>query len=394
MWRKGDAATLAILGPLAFGFAVALDIYIPVVPHLVGFFHTTVNEVQLTLSLFMVFIGIGQLLWGPLADHFGRRKIALGSLLLYILGSVFCAFSNSIHFLIFGRCVEAVGACGTMVVSMAVIRDAYDERSSARMYSLLNGMVSASPLFAPIIGGYLVTWFNWRASFIFLIILGCIMTLIVMFFLDESLAFEDRIKADWSVFKRYVSILTNSQFLFYTFVAASGISYLFTFFSLSPYLFIQELHVATDHFGFYFGVLGAVFFAGSILSSWVAPRLGVSRTVWLGILLAIIGGVLMAIWVQMAGLTILDFIVPMLPIGIGAAFMVGAGAAGALAPFGNMAGTAAAVLGCGQFFVSAIAGSIVLYYKTGTPMPLAILTLLLGTLCMLFMLLARKRLRD
>ncbi|MCK4934826.1 MAG: MFS transporter, partial [Simkaniaceae bacterium] len=169
---KNFYQTLLVLSPLVFTFAFALDIYIPAVPEMPKIFKTTHGMVQLTLSIFMLVCGFGQLFIGPLSDHFGRRKIVLASIAVFTLGSFACTLARSIEFLILARMLQALGACGMMVTAYAIVRDLFDGKENFKAYSYLNGSIAISPLIAPLFGGYLVYWFNWRATFLFLTILG------------------------------------------------------------------------------------------------------------------------------------------------------------------------------------------------------------------------------
>ena len=131
--NRKPLATVAVLAPFIFSFALALDIYVPSIPSIREIFATNAFVVQLTVSIFMLMTGIGQLLVGPLSDHFGRRKIALCSVAIFTLGSFLCALAPSISFLIMARVIQAMGACGMMVVAFAIVRDLYSGNDCARI---------------------------------------------------------------------------------------------------------------------------------------------------------------------------------------------------------------------------------------------------------------------
>jgi len=372
MQKIKSLPTVLLLSPFVFSFAFAMDLYIPVVAEMKDFFQTSQANIQLTLSLFMFAGGIGQLFAGPLSDQFGRRKIIIISILFFTLGSLLCTIANSIDLLIIGRIIESLGGCGMLVGSFAIVRDKFSGNDVAKMISFLNCGIAISPLFAPIIGGYLADWFGWRAEFIFLTVLGALLFFLALFKIKESLPAENRIKFDTSIFLRYWHILTNCAFLPYAICASAGLTVFFTFFSSSPYIIINLLHVPIKHFGYYFFILGITFFIGSLISGKVASKMGAFYTVVLGTFLMLAAGAIMFFWYRINGLSTVEFLLPCTLAGVAGSLMMGAGAGGAIEPFGDMAGSAGALVGFLQFFISSAIGSYVMHWEVTSTTPLAL----------------------
>ena len=375
---------ILLLSPLVAAFAFALDIYIPTLPTVLKTFHTTQSMLQLTLSVFLITGGFGQLVIGPISDHFGRRPVAMISALIFMLASIACALAPSVGLLIVGRMLQSLGVCGLMVVANAVVRDLYDENDSAQVYSYLNGAIAFSPLFAPIIGGYLAVWLGWRSNFYFLALFALVTLLVICFLLKESLQVQYRQRLNLKVFTHYATLFKNPDFLFYILCASGAVSCFFTFFSLSPYVLINLLHVPEQQFGLYFGILGVTFFVGSLLAGFLVGRMGVEKIIRMGILLLLLGGLCMLLWYEIGGLSKGGFIWPMLFIGTGGSFLIGAGSAGAMAPFPEMAGTASAVLGASEFIVSSIVGFLALLRSVQSDMPLAFVAIVFACLMLIF----------
>lgn len=369
-----------IFTPFVFSFAFGLDIYIPIVPQMAEIFNTSQALVQLTLSLFLLVTGIGQLIIGPLSDQVGRRPIFYGASILFALGSVLCACSPTIYFLILGRISSSLGACGMLVTSFAVVRDLYSGEESAKIYSLLHGAIGISPTFAPIIGGYLSVYWGWPSVFIFLALIGLLSFIITRFFIKESLEQEARIKLNRKIFKRYRDIFHNHNFLIYATLAGFAESIFFGFFSSSPFLIIDELGVSTDEFGYYFAIFGCVIAFGGVLSAYIINLLGNKLTLALGIFLMGLGGLSMLSWYYWAGLSLVGFLWPMVIACTGAVFLLGGAAALALEPFGDMAGTAAAAFGALEFGISAFIGFILMLFPASTTVPYACAIILLAFL--------------
>ncbi|MCD6044886.1 MAG: hypothetical protein K0R48_49 [Gammaproteobacteria bacterium] len=372
-----------LLAPLVFSFAVGQDIFIPEVPKLTGLFHTTPGLVQLTLSLFMLAVGVGQLIIGPLSDRFGRKSIVLLSIALYTLGSIAAVLTESIDILIFTRILQGFGACGMMVCAFAIVRDLSEGNESAQIYSYLNGAIAISPLLAPLAGGYLDVSFGWRAPFFFLGILGVAIFIAIALCLSETIKEKNKNASLEGSFKDYLRVIKNRQFFTCNFIAASAVASFFTFFSVSPYVLINTLHVSETHFGYYFAIIGIMFFIGSIVAGRLHIILGITQVALLGSALFFLSGVIMLLWTVFIGTSLWSFLVPTALAGIGGAFMMGAGAGGALEPFPDIAGTAAALLGASEFLLATLVGTVALLRPVTSNMPLAIVLTLFGGLAVL-----------
>lgn len=370
--------TILLLAPFVFSFAFAMDIYIPVVPEMQRVFHTSQTNIQLTLTLFLVVIGLGQLFLGPLSDQLGRRPVLIASVTVFVLGSLLCAITHWFSLLILGRIIQALGACGMLVVAFAIVRDLYSGNEAARTYSFLNCGLALSPLFAPIIGSYLVTWFNWRSTFVFLTLLGVLVGLLALIKIKETLPPSRRMEFNAEIFQRYLSIARHPSFIAYTATTSAGLAMFFTFFSSSPYIIINLLHTPVQYFGYYFFIIGISFFMGSLLSGKLADKFGPLRVSILGAVLLCLAGALMFLWFKTTGLTAASYLYPCMLAGVAGSFMMGAGAGGAMQPFANVAGSAAALLGCTQFLVGSAIGSWVMSWPMTSTLPLAISMAALG----------------
>lgn len=363
--------TVLLLSPFVFSFAFAMDIFIPAIPQMKEALNTTQADVQLTLSLFMLAAGLGQLWLGPASDHYGRRRVMLLSAVAFILGSGLCALANSIQILFVARIIQSFGGCGMLVVAFAIIRDKFSGNEAAKAYSFLNCGIGMSPLFAPIIGSYLLHWFNWRAGFIFLTLMAGIIIVIAIFRIKETLTPEHRSRINRSVFLRYWQICKNRAFIMYGFCSITGMIVFFVFFSTSPYIIIKLLGIAERDFGYYFFMVGLAFFLGSLVCGKIAGRMGVCFVAVTGTSLLLLAGIAMWLWYHMEGISIAQYIIPCILAGFGGSFMMGAGAAGAMEPFKKMAGSAAALLGCLQFLFAAVVGTYLMHWPINSTQLLA-----------------------
>ena len=389
-WRHNVTSTVMILGPAAFVFAFALDIYIPIIPQLHHVFHASQEQLQLTLSLFMFAMAFGQLFYGPISDQYGRLKPSIVAGIIFIIATVICATANSLLTLYLGRILQALGCCGLLVNAYAIVRDSFSGTDSARIYAYLNCFISISPLFAPLIGGYLDHAFGWRSVFWALLVLGALTMFCAVFLYHESHPHQKRTKLSMQVFSRMNGILANRTFRYYTLSASIAITVYFTFFSISPYIIITLLGVSPEHFGIYFSVLGATLILGSLICGKLVQRIGIDNTLLVGISLIFLGGASMALCNWLIGLTLGGFLFPFALAGTGAALSIGAGQGGAMEPFGEIAGTAAALFGAIEFFTCSIGGLMVMHWPIHSTQPLALFYVAIALIVLLYTFRYRK----
>ena len=382
--KRTTLATILLLAPFIFTFAFALDVYLPSIPTIRVYFGVSPFLMQLTVSIFLLITGIGQVLFGPISDQHGRRWIIISGVVIFLLGSLLAIISPNIYVFIAARAIEGLGACCMMVATFAVVRDLYSGDDTAKIYSFLNSTIALSPLIAPTIGGYLAKWYGWRAGFVFLSLMAVLIAVVALIKLDETLPKERRVKMSRNLFCNYLTVLKHKQFLMYTFCASAGFACFLTFFSVSSYIIIKLLGVAEQHFGFYFAFIGLIFFISSLIAGALAKKVGTYQTVLLGTALVVLAGCVMLLWYYFAGLSMLGFMGPMMIMGLGGAMLMGAGAGGAIEPFPQMAGAASAVFGGCQFVFAFIVSTLVLEWKVTSTIPLGLTMLVLGVLSLLW----------
>lgn len=383
-WPHSPIITVFLLAPVVFSFALALDTYMPVILEMKTILNTSQEMVQLTLSLFFLVAGFGQLILGPLSDRFGRYKILFISVILFFIASLLCALSNHIGWLIAFRIIQGTGACGMSVSAFAIVRDAFSGKKSAMIYSFLNAMISISPILGPVIGALLTAYFPWRAVFYFLAGLGALTFALVIFFVKESAHPNNHQPFNLSVFNRYLSICKSLTFWAYTLPAVAGVSAFFTLFSMTPYI-IQTLGEPRAQISIFFGMAGGSFLIGSLISGGIVHKLGVLKTSTLGSILILFSGILLIIIYKSFGLSLWGFFGPSMLATFGCALTAGSGAGGALEPFGSFPGAASAMFGAVQLGGSSIIGSIATLFAINTSYPLALAMLATSTISLVLL---------
>mgnify|MGYP003627399401 FL=1 len=363
---------IVCLGLVAALAPLSIDMYLPSFSAIAADLGATAAQVQLTLSIYILGFTLGQLAYGPLSDRYGRRPVLLSGVTLYVAMTVMCALATDVESLSAYRFFQAVGGGAGTVLSRAIIRDRYDGAMMAKVMSLMLTIILFAPMIAPVIGGYVLLWFGWRAVFWILVGAGTLAIGVVLFGIRESLPPERRaMPGVGPVLRGYVTVLGNRDALGY--ILAGGVTFgaLFAFLSGAPFVFIEYYGIAPEHLGFIFtlNVLGVM--GGGWLNSRLVTTRGIREMmttgVWLlfagaMILFALIATNVFGMWGAVAG--IVFFTLPLNMINANAA-------AGALEFFPHNAGTASAVVGAVRYGCGAVSGVTVGLLHDGSAMPMA-----------------------
>jgi DHA1 family bicyclomycin/chloramphenicol resistance-like MFS transporter len=352
--------TLVLFNPLA------IDIYLPALPVMAAEFSVDITRLQDTVTWFMFSLGIGQLLAGPLADRFGRRPIALCGILIYGLSSALAYVADTLDLLLIARLLQGLGACATSVAAFAAVRDSFGPEKSGRMISYLNGAICCVPVLAPLIGAWLTHHFGWRSNFSFMLGFSVIAGIFVVLHFKETRPNNTDIEDTLFSFSRYYSILRQPSFLFHATLCMLAMAVILAYVTSAPVWLMMKLGLNMNQFIVWFSINAVL----NILSCLVAPRfmyrLGSRRTLYAGFVILVFSGAMM---LSLSGIQqAWAFMIPMFITSLGFAFIFCASADKALAPFGDRAGTAAALLGL--FQMSGAGAMVSLTQRLELPLPL------------------------
>ncbi len=356
---------LVALGP------ISTDLYLPSLPAMRADLLASEGQAQLTISAFVIGIGVAQLIHGPLSDRFGRKPVLIGGLLIYLLASVACSLASSIEMLIVCRVVQALGACVGPVVGRAIVRDAFGRDGAARVMSYIATAMALAPAVGPMIGGAVQAAFDWRANFIAMLIYGCFALVVILLGLPETNRYKDPTATQpRRFFSNYRALLATRTFLGYTAINAMAFSGLFSFISGSSFVIIEVLGVSPEFFGFSFLVFVLGFMAGAFTSGKLNRRLGGDRLILLGTSLSAASGLVGAALAFGGVLELWAILVPVFPFMLGMGLILPNAFAGAIGPFPRMAGAASALLGFIQMSTAACIGALVGQLTSGTAEPM------------------------
>lgn len=384
MFSPTSLATILVLASVVALGPLSTDMYLPSLPRLTTELNAAIDQVQITLSIFFAGFAVAQLIYGPLADRLGRKPILLAGLALFTLASFGCAMANTIDELILYRFLQALGACGGPVLGRTMVRDIHGPERSAQVLSMMGTIMALAPAAAPILGGYMLSWFNWPAIFIFLGVYGALTFLLILLGTKESLdpAQVSSLRPG-KIARNYGELLQSRIYLGYTLCCSFTFAGLFSFLSGSSFVLIDFFQVPEAHYGYYFTAVVLGYMAGTQIGQRLGPNQGINRLLVSGTTLASVAGGLMfaASWLAMDNLYWV--------IGCQFFFMMAVGMvmpqamAGAMGPFPHMTGTASALLGFIQSGMAALVGLVVGHSHTGTPLVMAASIFMMGLLALI-----------
>ncbi|KAF1011180.1 MAG: Bicyclomycin resistance protein [Pseudomonas fluorescens] len=282
--------TILILGALSAFAPLAIDFYLPGFPAMAVAFGTDETHVQLTLAVYFFGLAIGQLIYGPLADRFGRRVPLLSGVTLFTVASFACAYAPSLDWLIGARFIQALGGCAGMVISRAVVSDKCDALGSAKVFSQLMLVTGLAPILAPLAGGAMVGIWGWQSIFLALSVFSVLAALAVTFGLPESLPPNQPRQPLSGALRQYGRLLSDRVYLGYALTGGISIAGMFAYIAGSPFVFIKLYGVPAEHYGWLFGSNAAGFILVAQLNARLLSKRGpaflLSRTVWVYLLAA------------------------------------------------------------------------------------------------------------
>lgn len=262
---------IAIIGAFS---SLVNDMYLPTIPAMMREFHTTPSMTQMGLSMAMLGMGIGSVLWGSLSDHFGRKPILIISLLIFAVSTGVALLSPDITFFVAVRLVQGFGAGGAMVLSTSIPADVFAGRQLGKLMGIVGAINGIAPAAGPLLGGFLANRVGWQGIFVVLLAIGIGMTIWTTR-TNETLPPARRIAARRlsDYLKSYRTMLLNGRFMIYVVIKALGIALLYAYISSGPFIIQDHYHFSALTFGIIFGANALAIAAGAML----APRFRIMK---------------------------------------------------------------------------------------------------------------------
>lgn len=275
-------AGLAMLGPFS------VDTYLPAFPAIEAALGANTIEVQQTLTAYMFSFAIMILWHGSLSDAFGRRNIILASLAVFAVATLGCAAAHSVEYLWAFRMLQGLSAGAGVVVGRAIIRDTYADVPAAKLLSLVTMIFSIAPAVAPIFGGWIVTFYDWRTIFLALFFYTALLLWYCYKKLPETLPAAQRTPFNPEyLFKNYTEIFRSPLFQLKAGAIAFNFAGLFLYVAAAPVFITQHLGLGPDQFAWQFIPAVAGIFLGALSANRLAGKLSIGKTMAIGYALLI-----------------------------------------------------------------------------------------------------------
>ena len=360
------------MGSLVAIAPLSIDLYLPALPAIGRSFSATAPQINATLAAFLMGMAIGQIVYGPMSDRFGRRPPLLIGITIYVSASIVCAFAPDIATMNVARFVEAVGGCAGSIVGRAIVRDRFDHREAARMLSFMTLIMGLAPVLAPMIGGGLLIISSWRLIFCVLAVSGAIIGFCVFRFLDESRSPETAAVArSETVLRAFGTLLKNRRLLSYLAAGSLNGAVLFAYVSSSSSLLINTYGFSPQLFSVVFACNALAIVGSAQINRRLLKRLSPDHVLKRASIASLIVASLLltAAWSGIGGYwTVLPLLFAAL-----ATFglMSGNTMAGALSADPTRAGSIASLMGSASYLMGALAAWLAGLFANGTALPIA-----------------------
>ncbi|WP_426291932.1 multidrug effflux MFS transporter [Dyadobacter endophyticus] len=395
MSKKTYFFLILILGSLTALGPFSIDMYLPGFPAIARDLNTTAAKVSQSLSGFFVGISLGQLLYGPLLDRFGRKKPLFIGLTVYILASAGCSVAVTIEQLILLRVIQAIGSCAATVASVAMVRDLFPVSESAKVFSLLLLVVGFSPMIAPTAGGYVTDAFGWHAVFIILTIMGVAILAATALWLpdsykpDKTLSLKPR-----PIIMNFLEVFREPQFYTYAITGAIAFAGLFAYVSGSPIVFMEVFHVDGKVYGWIFAFLSVGFIGSGQINTLMLRRFSSEQIINVALICQAVIGLTFLAAALTDSLTLTSTLVFLFLFLCCVGYTYPNAAALSLAPFTRNAGSASALMGAFQMGAGTLISIAISLFDEPSLVPMVTAMAGSATLALIVLVIGRRFITD
>lgn len=387
--RSIGTRTLTVLLGTLFSFApFSIDMYLTAFPTIAAELHTDMGQVQLTLSVFFIGLALGQPLFGPIIDRYGRRWPLIAGMGLYALSSLGLAFVADIRLFILLRLVQAVGGCTGMVVGRAVVNDLFDLNGAARMFSMMAVIQAIGPIAAPLLGSYVVTYLGWRSVFGILFLLGAGSFVASILFLPETLPPARRVaQSPGEIAGMFAGLLRNGRFMAPCLAGGIAGAAMFAFIGGSPFALMEVYKFSQTEYGWLFAAVAVGMGVAGQAGGWLLKRSTPHRMLATGVgITALFGGLLFFLNLGMGVPPFALFFAPLL-LSLMATPIVNANSSAiAMSESGGNAGSASSLIGVAAFGIGGLIIAVSGLLDNGTTLPMTAMIFTCGAVALVIVL--------
>ncbi|MGD9108246.1 MAG: multidrug effflux MFS transporter [Gammaproteobacteria bacterium] len=370
----------------------SVDVYLPSMPSMAVALNTSVQLIQLTITIAMIAFGIALFVYGPLSDYFGRRKVALFGIGFFVAGSVLCVFAINVTMLIIGRVIQGIGIACAGAIAPAALRDTFTGPKLAKAFSQVSMVLAITPVVAPILGGYLQYNFDWRAPFIFLFLYSFIIFLLYLFLFPETnKQLKQSVIHPKLVIKDYAFMFVNVKYLAlvfcFVFVFAGEISYAI----VAPFLYQSKLGLTSVANGWLIFLTVFGYLLGSFASLRLCAKLNALQLITIGAYFAFLGGAIMLVLAWLNLFSVVVILIPMIIFMFGAGLIYPNVIAAGMSCYSEKSGMAGSVMSALQIGGGGIIASVMSRIRINNQLPLAILLVGLSVLTIIMVLVLKAQ---
>jgi DHA1 family bicyclomycin/chloramphenicol resistance-like MFS transporter len=374
---RASVSFTILLGSLTAFDPLSIDMYLPAFPNIGKDLLASSAQVELSLSSFFIGLAVGQIIYGPLSDRYGRKKPLLAGMSVYFVSCFACAYSHSIHMLIFFRVLQALGGCSGMVIARAIVRDVFEKQRAAQIFSLLMLVMGVAPVLAPLAGGYVVKYFGWRAIFEVLGTLSLVSSICSLLFLPETHPPSRERPSIVSSLRGAGAILRDKEFLGYALTGGTVMAGMFAYIAGSPFVFINLFGVRPEHYGWIFGLNAMGIIIASQINGVLLRKFHLESIVRVVVCCTCVFAIGLFVASRLSH-SMVAYLIPLFLFITTIGFTVPNTNAGALAHQRQRAGTASSLVGTMQWSIACLASFLVSMLHNGTSGPMTEMILASG----------------
>ncbi|WP_183194453.1 multidrug effflux MFS transporter [Bartonella fuyuanensis] len=388
MYYKPTLLFMLLIICLSVGGLISTDIFLPALGNMRQYYQVTESQIQNAVAIFLLALAIGQLIYGPLSDNFGRKKTLLFGLFLWLCTTMGIIYTVNLQAFFTLRFLQGLGACSGIVLSRAIINDLMDKKAAGKFYLVIFPFVGISPAIAPFIGGILLQVFNWQATFIFLSLFILFTILLCCFVLMETLPPTKRQSfTSVGIMKGSLGVFRNKQFIFYALIPCFAYATYFAYIVESPF-FLTALGLSTFYIGYSYIGVSLTYVLGNLVARRFLKRESMEHTIRRGYVIFVLGGVLFALQMYISPWPLATSLITVSLLTFGNGFLLPLGTALAISSHPQAAGAASGVMGALQLGSAALSAAVIGKMSQHNPWNVAIL---LATCCIVgFIIYIRK----
>ncbi|WP_455479119.1 multidrug effflux MFS transporter [Bartonella sp. B23] len=373
---------------LSVGGLISTDIFLPALGDMCQYYQVTESQIQNAVAIFLLALAVGQLIYGPISDNFGRKKTLLFGLSLWLFSTLSIIYAVNIQAFLALRFLQGLGACSGIVLSRAIINDLMDKTAAGKLYLIIFPFVGTSPALAPLIGGFLLQFFNWQATFVFLSLFIILSILLCYFVLTETLPLTKRQSfTPVGIIQNSLEVLKNKQFIFYALIPCFAYACYFAYIVESPF-FLTALGLSTLYIGYSYIGVSLTYVLGNLAARRFLKREPMEHTIKRGYVIFVIGGIFFALQIYISPWPLITSLIAISILTFGNGFLLPLGTALAISSHPQAAGAASGVMGALQLGSAAFSAAVIGKISGHNPLNVSIL---LAMLCILgFIIYIRK----